>query len=429
GMTEEFKQNSWPNSRMAEIFMAREQYDTALLYLNNALAYFEAVNDRNQVMWTLLRLMKTHHAKKDYPDALATARKLLDVARRTGARQYIRDAHGMLYKLFDISQQNDSAYHHLKLYTDLNEIIDDDQTEQKLAFFRSEIQSQKAQAGIDRLRKEKQLAELQKYSLILLIIALLAMGLIVFRNIFLKRKAERHQRELAENELKIKTIESARTKAEFQQQATELEMQALRAQMNPHFIFNSLNSINRFILQNNSEQASEYLIKFSKLIRLILQNAQVSLISLESELESLRLYLELEALRLENKFDYKIILDQDLDLFALKVPPLIIQPYAENAIWHGLTHKEERGHLEIHVREENGYLFFKITDDGIGRNKSASIGNAYDLRKKSLGSKITADRIAMMHGNGLGVTINDLVSANGNALGTEVIVKISVNYD
>jgi len=429
GMTEEFKQNSWPNSRMAEIYIARQQYDTALAVLNSALIYFESVTDLNQVMWTLLRLSKAYDAKKNYSAALYNARKLLSLASETGARQYIRDAHVMLYKLFDVQQKNDSAYHHLRLYTALKETIDADQAEQKLAFFRSEIETEKAQAGIDRLQKEKQLQELQKYGLIVFIVFLLGMGLIVFRNILLKRKSERHQRELAENELKMQTFENARTKAEFQQQATELEMQALRAQMNPHFIFNSLNSINRFILQNNSEQASEYLIKFSKLVRLILQNAQDSLISLESELESLGLYLELEALRLENKFDYKITLSRDLDLFALKVPPLIVQPYAENAIWHGLTHKEEKGHLEINVSEENGYLFFKITDDGIGRNKAAMLSNAYGIRKKSMGSKITADRIAMMHGNGLGVTINDLVSPEGNALGTEVIVKISVNYD
>jgi tetratricopeptide (TPR) repeat protein len=429
GMTEEFKQNSWPNSRMAEIYLAREQYDTALEVLNSALIYFESVTDRNQVMWTLLRLAKAYDAKKNYSAALYNARKLLSLASETGARQYVRDAHVMLYKLFDDQQKNDSAYHHLRLYTALKETIDADQAEQKLAFFRSEIETEKAQAGIDRLQKEKQLQELQKYGLIVFIVFLLGMGLIVFRNILLKRKSERHQRELAENELKMQTFENARTKAEFQQQATELEMQALRAQMNPHFIFNSLNSINRFILQNNSEQASEYLIKFSKLVRLILQNAQDSLISLESELESLGLYLELEALRLEGKFDYKITLSKDLDLFALKVPPLIVQPYAENAIWHGLTHKEEKGHLEINVSEENGYLFFKITDDGIGRNKAAMLSNAYGIRKKSMGSKITADRIAMMHGHGLGVTINDLVSPEGNALGTEVIVKISVNYD
>src|ERR671913_362244 len=289
------------------------------------------------------------------------------VASETGARQYSRDAHGMLYKLFDIQQQNDSAYHHLRLYTALKESIDADQAAQRLAFFRSEIESEKVRAGLDRLTREKQLQEFQKYSLIGFIIFLLGIGLALFRNILLKRRSERHQRELAENELRMQTVENARTKAEFQQQAAELEMQALRAQMNPHFIFNSLSSINRFILQNNSEQASEYLIKFSKLIRLILQNAQASLISLESELESLRLYLELEALRLENRFDYKITLSQDLDLFALKVPPLIIQPYAENAIWHGLSHKEEKGHLEIELFQQEEILFCKITDDGIGR--------------------------------------------------------------
>jgi tetratricopeptide (TPR) repeat protein len=436
GMTEEFKQNSWTNSRMAEIYIARKQYDTALYYLTNTLNYFESVTDRNQMMWTLLRLVKAYDGKRNYSAALYNARKLLHIARQTGARQYVRDAHEMLYKFFDVQQRNDSAYHHLRLYTSLKETIDADQAEQKLAFFRSEIEAEKAQAGISRLTKEKQLQEmqlnqyaLQKYSLIIFIVFLLVIGLIVFRNILLKRKSEKHQRELAETELKMQTFENARTKAEFQQQAAELEMQALRAQMNPHFIFNSLNSINRFILQNNSEQASEYLIKFSKLIRLILQNTQVPLISLESELESLELYLELEALRLEKRFEYKITLPTDLDLFGLKVPPLIIQPYAENAIWHGLTHKEEKGHLEINVSEENGYLFFRITDDGIGRNKSALLNNPYGIRKKSLGLKITADRIAMTHGTGLGVTINDLVSAEGNALGTEVIIKISVNYD
>ena len=127
--------------------------------------------------------------------------------------------------------------------------------------------------------------------------------------------------------------------------------------MNPHFIFNSLNSINRFILQNNRAQASEYLTKFSKLVRMILQNSQASLITLESELESLDLYLNLEALRFNHHFDYNISYPKDLDIEVLKVPPLIIQPYVENAIWHGLMHKEEKGHLDIDVSEEDDYLF------------------------------------------------------------------------
>lgn len=243
----------------------------------------------------------------------------------------------------------------------------------------------------------------------------------------LKRKNEANRRTIVENELLLQKVENEKTKAELEQQATELEMQALRAQMNPHFIFNSLNSINRFILQNNKAQASEYLTKFSKLVRMILQNSQASLIPLESELEALKLYLDLEALRFEYHFTYKISVPKDMDTEILKVPPLIIQPYTENAIWHGLMHKEEKGHLEIEVTQEGNNLLFKITDDGIGRKQAAELASKSATRHKSMGLKITADRIAMLHklnGAESPVTINDLVNADGSAAGTEVIIKM-----
>jgi LytS/YehU family sensor histidine kinase len=218
---------------------------------------------------------------------------------------------------------------------------------------------------------------------------------------------------------------------ELKNKAAELEMEVLRSQMNPHFIFNSLTSINRFILQNNRAQASEYLTKFSKLMRLILQNSQASLITLESELKSLELYLDLEALRFDHHFTYNISVQKDLDIDTLKVPPLIIQPYAENAIWHGLMHKEEKGYLDIKVSKENNYLYFKITDDGIGREQAATFASKSATRHKSMGLKITASRLAMLqlqHSNTKvpPVTINDLVNTDGTAAGTEVIIKIPV---
>ena len=227
--------------------------------------------------------------------------------------------------------------------------------------------------------------------------------------------------------LQLERSEKEKQVAELQQQKTELEMQALRAQMNPHFIFNSLNSINRFILQNNKAQASEYLTKFSRLVRLILQNSQASLITLESELESLGLYLELEELRFEHRFVYHISVPKDLDIDVLKVPPLFLQPYAENAIWHGLMHKEEKGKLDIEVFQENDRLFFKITDDGVGRKQAAALKSRSATKHKSVGLQITAERIAMMqseNGNGSAVAINDLVNADGSAAGTEVIIRI-----
>jgi ligand-binding sensor domain-containing protein len=229
--------------------------------------------------------------------------------------------------------------------------------------------------------------------------------------------------------LKLERSESEKQVAELKQQKTEVEMQALRAQMNPHFIFNSLNSINRFILQNNRTQASEYLTKFSKLVRMILQNSQQSLIPLEAELDSLGLYLEMEALRFNQHFEYKINVPKELDIELLQVPPLIIQPYVENAIWHGLMHKEEKGHLNIDVSQENDHLYFKVSDDGIGRKKASEIAGRSTSKHKSMGLKITAHRIAMMqqsNGKESPVKIMDLVDTSGNAAGTEVIIQMPV---
>jgi ligand-binding sensor domain-containing protein len=232
--------------------------------------------------------------------------------------------------------------------------------------------------------------------------------------------------------LQMERTEKETELSRLQHRTAQLEMHALRAQMNPHFLFNSLNSINRFIIQNNSEQASGYLTKFSRLMRLILQNSQYELIPLENELEALKLYLELEAVRFDHHFTYSIKVDDDLDVSALKVPPLIIQPYAENAIWHGLMHKEEKGKLLIELREEGDYLVCSITDDGIGRKKAAELKSKSASTHKSMGMKITADRIASMKqrkSNENNIQITDLVLPDGSPGGTRVEIKIALQYD
>jgi LytS/YehU family sensor histidine kinase len=181
-----------------------------------------------------------------------------------------------------------------------------------------------------------------------------------------------------------------------------------------------------FILENNRLQASEYLSKFSRLVRLILQNSQETFIPLERELEALQLYLELESLRFDNKFEYKISVDNEIDTTSLKVPPLIIQPYAENAIWHGLMHKKENGHLEIELSEQGGMLICKITDDGIGRKEAEQVRSASENKRKSMGIKITESRIAMtqVDHTAKSIEIKDLVYPDGRPAGTEVILKI-----
>jgi len=203
-------------------------------------------------------------------------------------------------------------------------------------------------------------------------------------------------------------------------------MQALRAQMNPHFIFNCLSSINRFILMNETDAASAYLIRFSRLIRMVLTHSKKTFITLEDELEMLRLYLDMERMRFKNAFNYSIVFINTIDSGALFIPPMVLQPFAENAIWHGLMHKRGQGHLEITIASEDNTVICTITDNGIGR--AAALQNTKSTEnKKSMGLQITVERLAL-HNNGNGedtfFKIEDLIDNEGKAAGTKVILKI-----
>ncbi len=210
----------------------------------------------------------------------------------------------------------------------------------------------------------------------------------------------------------------------LKQEAAELEMQALRAQMNTHFIFNSLNSINHFILISDKHNASEYLLKFSKLIRMILDNSSYSMISIEKELEALRLYIELEALRFKGKFVYSINIQDDIDIGYFKVPPLILQPFVENSINHGLIPKQNESKLEIAVSLHHKFVVISIKDNGVGRYKVNEI-NQNHSEHKSLGMKLTKERINLLSRSDQipEVEIIDLKN-DIEALGTKVILKL-----
>jgi hypothetical protein len=270
---------------------------------------------------------------------------------------------------------------------------------------------------------------LKMYGLLVVVAVSLLIALLLWRSNRHRQRAYALLQKQTENELQIQKLESEKTKSELQQQATELEMQALRAQMNPHFIFNCLSSINSFMLKNKAEEASKYLTKFSRLIRMVLNNSKEALISLEDELETLRLYLDMEKLRFKNSFDYGFNFKNAVEVENILIPPLLLQPFAENAIWHGLMHKQEKGQLDIEVSQEDNYLFIKITDDGIGRKQSAALASKSATKHKSMGLRITADRIAMLqssNGKQSLVTINDLVNTDGSTAGTEVIIKMPV---
>ncbi len=215
---------------------------------------------------------------------------------------------------------------------------------------------------------------------------------------------------------------------ELQRQLAQMELLALRSQMNPHFIFNSLNSIKSYILRNGPLEASEYLTKFSNLIRAILQNSKKAEISLKAEIDTLLLYVKLEQMRFSEKFQFTYFQKSQAMLDSIMVPPLILQPYVENAIWHGLLHLDTKGILKIEIVEKgNGCLAVIIEDNGIGRKRAQELKAKSLKNYQSMGMGITRSRIELhnqINAKGIKVTVTDVFD-DRESTGTrvEIIVK------
>jgi len=233
--------------------------------------------------------------------------------------------------------------------------------------------------------------------------------------------------------LMSRTRKEEQLKSDSNKKVTEIEMQALRAQMNPHFLFNSLNSIKYYALSKDKEATADYLTKFSSLVRTILNNSKSHTISIKDELEALRLYIEIEHLRLEGKFDYSFDVDTSIRVEQAQVPPMILQPFVENAIWHGLMRKTAGGKLIVQVKDLGTSIQCVIEDNGIGRKKALELKGNGPGHKKSMGIQITGDRISMInriYGIDTKVHIIDLVNARGEAEGTRVVINIPlINED
>lgn len=214
-----------------------------------------------------------------------------------------------------------------------------------------------------------------------------------------------------------------------EKQILTLEQDMLRSQMNPHFIFNSLNSIKLYIINNEKENAVYYLNKFSKLIRKILVASTEKEISLEDELDTMRLYMNIENIRFSNEIDFVVNIDEDINTSGIKVPSMILQPFLENALWHGLSSKkDEDKKITLNVYQTDAdFVTISIEDNGIGRTQSLKINNDKLLKRKSVGISLTKARLANFSKGYLRdykITIKDLYDKNRNAVGTKIIVEI-----
>lgn len=230
-----------------------------------------------------------------------------------------------------------------------------------------------------------------------------------------------------------KRIQNIRRESNFKTKIVETEMMALRAQMNPHFIFNCMNIIDGLITDNRKEDAQDFLQKFSKLIRLVLENSQYQQVPLQQDLEALTLYTELEAIRCNHHFTCHFDVDERLIEDDYKIPPLLLQPYIENAIVHGLRNKEnEPGRLLISIKKDNDKIIATIIDNGIGRKKATQLNEENKKPHDHLGMKVTGRRISllqMMNDGKVEIYINDIENQNETGTCVTIILPYYLKFE
>ncbi len=408
----------------AELQLARKQYDTLLLQVLPKLSLLRKNNDVIPLMANLLVLAKAYVGKSSYHRALAYARELNQVANHSGNKEFLKNAYEVTSSIYDHLKETDSAYHYFRQFALIKDSMETALYAGRTALY---LAASEAENKIRLLKKDKELGErqlmlnkkeLQKQAqfrnwLISGSIALLLILALIVRNGMLRRKNE---------QLRYKHEQSG-----LKRKATELEMQALRAQMNPHFIFNCLSAIDNLIQTKQSDKATSYLARFAKLIRSVLDSSKNNLVPFQIDLETMRLYLEMEKFRCNNKFQYEISVEPVLLHGDFNVPPLIVQPFLENAIHHGLLNKKENDkQLQVKIDLCDEFIVYSITDNGIGRETAAKFKERNKPEHQSYGIAITRERIHLHNQNGID---GDLVIADleqeGIPSGTKAVIRIN----
>ena len=421
-------------TKKGKVYLNRSQYDKALECVMEPLEFYRKNKMSDQMMWVLITAGSAYLAQKNFPAALTNSKEAFRIAKNRNSKEGIRDASRLLWKGYHQLNNSDSAYYYLEQYMLVKESTEETRSANELALFKATQEDKVKQARIELLGNQNKLKEqallleqqnfrrenLTKKFLIAGLLGLIMLGIIVFRSILLKRKLEAEKRILVEKELQLQKLENERRTA-------DMEMIALRSQMNPHFIFNCLNSINRFVLRNDTEAASGYLTKFSKLMRMVLENSKQVLIPLEEEVKCLELYIQMEQFRCKNSFTYYVKYHDGVNTEEAMIPPLLLQPFVENAIWHGVNPKEGDGKIGIEFFQKKEALYCVIKDNGIGRKKASELKSQLSEHHKSMGLQITKERLAILGERGSDespVEIEDLHDENGSAAGTKVTIRI-----
>ena len=432
GVLEDAKNNL--SLGMPFALMADENYILSQFYLgfgklqaranrpDSVVYYFTRAMDHAKRQSDLGNQLQVQLAEVEYYRDLTPEKKIqllttaLNLAKQLGNLEGISDAAKQLSTAYDHLNNKDSSLYFYRVQRAAADSVFSVNNTRNVVIKESEWMIKRQEIENRHL---KELAEVQSREItfknILLIVGIIAFLLTVAIAFFINRSIESKKR---------------REESSFMQKISETQMQALQAQMNPHFIFNSLNSIENFMMKNDKRMAMDYLSKFSMLMRMILDSSRNDLVPFDKDMEALQLYVELEQLRFNNKFAYQANVCESLQHTDYMVPPLLIQPYVENAVVHGLS-PSDRSDLKLIVTAtlEDDYIIYTIQDNGIGRVQSAAYKEQNKPSHKSMGMQITLERINIhnqkLNSNGE-VAVTDLFDDSGKAAGTKVQVRLKI---
>ncbi|MEZ4839068.1 tetratricopeptide repeat protein [Flavobacterium sp.] len=395
-------------------YKAINEPNKAMESWNLAIASFDSIGDKFGKSDTYLHIGEFLFEQNRFQEALPNAQKAVELSRDLNVLEGIALAEKLLSSIYEKSNQPLESLQHFKLYKAAQDsLINHEnirksvQAEMNFAFEKKEALHKKELEKKEVLIAEKAKRQtLQLFFVGLFVLLLSGIAFLIYNRIQLK-KTLTLQKELA-----------------------EYEQKALHLQMNPHFVFNCLGSISSFIVQNGTDSAIKYLSKFSKLMRLTLEYSKESLIPIDKEIESLQNYLELEQLRFNNVFSFDISKSKDIE-DDMAIPPLLLQPFVENAIIHGLIPKKENGQIHISFSIQNENLICTIQDNGIGIEKSKELKEHLVSIHKSMALDITKKRLEMMEAataQKANVEIKEIKNELGEIQGTKVVLKLPIQY-
>jgi tetratricopeptide (TPR) repeat protein len=389
--------------------------DSALADFRQSITLAERSGNNDARASSLEEIGKVYLARVDYAHTEKYALQSLTVARQLQSAEWQSGAWQSLYQVYEKRGQYDKALDAYRQYIVFRDSVSND--EKRAAMTRKGMQFDfERKEAATKAENDKQTALAQaeirrqgliRKGLVAGVLVLLLAGLSSFILYKRRRDAEERQKE-----------------ADLRARVSDTEMKVLRLQMNPHFIFNSLNSISDYISKNETTTANYFLSKFAKMMRQVLEHSEKSEITLAEDLQVVESYIQLEGMRLRNDLQYEIVIDPAIDAEATMVPPLIVQPFVENSIWHGLSGKAHAGKLSIRITRDNGMIHYIVEDNGIGRTAA---GRQAAANRRSMGLRITRDRIEILNQTkqtNAGVEITDL------AQGTRVELKLplELNY-